>query len=345
MKQFSNRFKYPVILFQFLLATAISILLLPSCEKGQTFISPGFDFQIPEMQYPQDNLPTEKRIALGKKLFFDPVLSVDSSVSCASCHRPELAFTDGVKFSTGVFGRTVERNSPSLGNIGFAPYFMREGGVQTLETQVLVPIQEASEFNHNILEIAEKLNKDSVYVQQSLEAYGRMPDAFVITRAIAAFERTMNTFDSKFDKYLKSENSGLLSDSERNGLRLFYSDRLACSSCHGGILMTDFSFANNGLYADYSDPGKYRVSGREEDRAVFKVPSLRNIALTAPYMHDGSMSNLEQVIEHYASGGKSHPNKHPIIQGFSISETEKQDLINFLHALTDTQFINNPAWK
>ncbi len=298
----------------------------------------------PQPVFPEDNEFSYERWKLGKRLFFDPVLSMDGTISCASCHHPEKAFTDGLKFSEGVEHRLGNRNAPSLANVAYHPYYTREGGVATLEMQILIPIQEHAEFDFNILLIAEKLNEDSAYVQAAYEAYGRAPDPFVITRAISCFERTLISGYSKYDDFLNG-NGSALSQREKLGADLFFSDRLACSACHSGFNLTNYAFENNGLYEVYSDPGRFRLTGINADSALFKVPSLRNVNVTSPYMHDGSLDNLEQVVEHYNSGGKGHPHKSPLIKRLFLTEKEKESLVAFLNTLTDHYFINNPDFR
>ena len=278
-------------------------------------------------------------------LFFDPVLSRDSSISCASCHLPRYAFSDTLTFSPGVDHAPGLRNAPTLANVAYHPYFTREGGVPTLEMQILVPIQEHNEFDFNILLIADRLQRDSIYQKLSWEAYDRAPDHFVITRAIACFERSLLSGNSRYDQYYSQGKSDALSAAELRGMELFFSEKTNCSGCHGGFNFTNYAFENNGLYEEYADPGRFRLTGLEEDRALFKVPSLRNIALTGPYMHDGSLTSLEAIIEHYNSGGKDHPHKKPLIQPLHLSTQERSDLVAFLHSLTDTRFVNNPNYS
>lgn len=302
-------------------------------------VPPGF----PDPIFPGDNELTPERWALGKRLFFDPVLSRDSSISCASCHQPALAFTDGKSVSEGIEDRPGVRNAPTLANVAYNPYLMVEGGVPTLEMQVPVPIQEHAEFDFNILLIAEKLKKDQSYVEASLEAYGKIPDPFVITRAIACFERTLLSGESRYDAYING-NTSSLNASEKKGMELFFSERLACTKCHGGFTFTNFTFQNNGLYENYTDPGRFRLTGIESDRALFKVPTLRNAGVTAPYMHDGSMHSLEEVVAHYNSGGKNHRHKSEFIKPLSLTIAEQHDLIAFLRTLTDENFLSDPRF-
>lgn len=298
----------------------------------------------PEPEFPVDNALTPERWSLGKRLFFDPIMSSDNTISCASCHHPELAFSDNRPVSTGVAERPGTRNAPSLANVAYHPYFMREGGVPTLEMQILAPIQEHSEFDFNILQIAERLNEDASYVDASQRAYERYPDPFVITRAIACFERTLISGNARYDQY-KNGNANILTDSEKRGKDLFFSERLSCTACHDGFDFTNYAFENNGLYEEYVDQGRFRLTNIESDLALFKVPSLRNVAMTAPYMHDGSLATLEDVIEHYNTGGKSHPHKSPLIRPLHLTELEKADLRHFLESLTDEEFINNPKFR
>lgn len=334
--------KYEVII-------GLAIFLLVACQPEEAVPLTPFPLLMevpegfPDIPYPEDNAFTEARWQLGKQLFFDPIMSVDASISCASCHQPELAFSDDQAFSPGVAQRLGTRNSPSLANIAYHPYYTREGGVPTLEMQVLVPIQEHNEFDFNILLIAERLLADSTYYQMALDAYEREPDPYVITRALACFERSLISGNSAYDQHQRGEKN--LPPSVLRGQELFFSERTQCSNCHGGFNFTNYAFANNGLYSNYEDLGRFRLTGEEQDRATFKVPSLRNVELTAPYMHDGSLATLEAVIEHYNSGGKDHPNKSPLLQPLLLNDQEKEDLVAFLKNLSDPLFIENPIFK
>lgn len=299
---------------------------------------PGF----PEIPFPEDNAYSDSRWRLGKKLFYDRALSQDFSISCESCHKPALAFADDQAVTPGVEKRLGTRNSPSIANVAYLPYLMREGGVPTLEQQVLVPIQEHAEFDMNILELVERLAVDSSYQQMSREAYDREFDAFVLTRALSTFERTLISGNSFYDKAERSE--GTLSPAAQRGKDLFFSADASCGSCHGGIFFSDHSFKNNGLYAEYEDPGRYRLTIDSADLAMFRVPSLRNVALTAPYMHDGSMTTLRQVIEHYNEGGANHPNQSNLVRPLGLTDQQIDDLVAFLESLTDEEFISNPLF-
>jgi len=332
---------YIILLFGFLIGCSdkedIEPLYIPTLME----IPLGF----PEIVFPEGNEFTEARWALGKQLFFDPIMSIDSIVSCASCHDPKLAFSDDKAFSEGVGNRIGRRNAPSLANVAYHPYFTREGGVPTLEMQVLVPLQEHDEFDFNIVLLAEKMQQDSAYVKMSQMAYNRAPDPFVITRAIACFERSLLSGNSSYDSYVEKGIEAALSDAAVLGMNLFFSDKTNCSQCHSGFNFSNYAFENNGLYENYEDEGRYRLTGKQEDIALFKVPSLRNITVTAPYMHDGSFLNLEEVIAHYNKGGHVHSQKSEFIKPLNLSQLEQEYLISFLNSLTDETFINNSIFS
>lgn len=298
--------------------------------------------EFPEMQSTEGNELKKERIELGRRLFYDPILSSDSTISCSSCHKQELAFADNVPISPGVSQRLGNRNAPTLSNVGYNPTYLFDGFLTTLEKQALVPIEEHTEMDFNIVEVALRLKKSKHYMKASYRAYKREPDAFVITRALAAFQRTLISKDSKFDKYLKGKDK--LTTSEMNGKKLFY-DVLYCTKCHSGFNFTNFSVQNNGLTPTPSDSGRMRVTRLEIDRDLYKVPTLRNIALTAPYMHDGRFATLNEVIDHYENGGGAHPNKSKLIVPFKLSKSEKEDLLAFLATLTDYQFITNKKFS
>ncbi len=283
---------------------------------------------------PEDNFITPYRVELGRRLFFDPILSRDSTISCGSCHLPDKKFTDGLPTSIGIENRMVPRNAMSLLNVAYQPNLFWDGGVPTLETQVLAPIENPNEMDFNVNLVVERLKRHPDYPALFRLAYDMEPSPYTLVRAIACFERTLYSTPSRYDRYLYGDTTAL-NPSERNGMLLFFSERAECFHCHSGFLFTDFSFENNGLYDIYPDSGRARITLLPQDVGRFKVPSLRNVAHTAPYMHDGSMNTLKQVIDHYASGGKNHPNKSIFVRPLDLTESEKQDLINFLLALSD----------
>lgn len=328
----------------------LSLVLILSCEKSDNLkvedpailvIPEGF----PDMPFPEDNQFTKSRWELGKKLFYDPVLSVDGTISCASCHKANLAFADDRAFSPGVQNRPGVRNAPSLANVGYHPYYLREGSVPTLEMQVAVPVQEENEFAHNMVRIAELLSSNWEYQMMANEAYDRSVDPFVITRAISTFERSLISGNSDFDKYFYQGNKSALSESEKRGMDVFFSDKAKCGTCHGGFNFTDYSFQNNGLDTIYADPGRMRLTGLPEDEGLFKVPSLRNVELTSPYMHNSKFKTLMEVVEHYNSGGKEYQNKSSRVRALNLTQQEKADLVAFLKSLTDDVFVSNSLFE
>jgi cytochrome c peroxidase len=318
-----------------------------SCNKDQVIRTPIEQLDVPQgfppIEFPEDNAYSLKRWELGKRLFNDPILSIDSTLSCGSCHKPHLAFADDVAFSPGVKNRPGTRNAPTLTNVAYNPYFLSEGGIPTLEMQILVPIQEHNEFDHNIVKIAEALQKNPDYVELSNEAYGRDPDHFVITRAIANFERSMLSGNSPYDQFEKG-NSSALSESAKRGKDLFMS-KANCSHCHNGFNFTDYSFQNNGLSEHYADEGRMRLTLDSADLSTFKVPTLRNVEYSAPYMHNGQFNTLEEVVEHYNTGGADHRNKNAVLKPLQLSTQEKEDLVAFLKSLSDLEFMQNPKWQ
>ncbi len=329
---------------------AIVVILFGSCEDKPIEVShapPGFmetPLGFEPFEVPEDNAFSQIRWELGKKLFYDPIMSLDSTISCASCHKQSIAFSDDAAQSIGVKNRLGTRNAPSLANLAYHPYYTREGSVPTLEMQILVPIQEHDEFDFNIVLLAERLQQDSHYVDLALQAYNREPDAFVITRSIACFERSLISGFSRYDHYSNYEDEKALTEMEKNGMDLFYSDQTNCYSCHAGFNFSNYQFENNGIYAEYTDQGRFKITNQEEDKGKFKVPSLRNVEVTGPYMHDGSIETLEQVIEHYNIGGKNNPQKNTLIRPLHLSEKEQMELIAFLKTLTDQHFIENPVF-
>ncbi|MDX2361329.1 MAG: cytochrome c peroxidase [Crocinitomicaceae bacterium] len=292
-----------------------------------------------EVQHPQDNPTSAEKVELGRKLFFDPRLSIDNSISCSSCHLPEMAFADGKVVSEGVGGRLTQRNSPTILNAGYLKTVMFDAHLETLEMQSIVPIQEHVEMDMDMSDLIVKLAAIPEYQEAAQAIFGRDFDPWVLTRSIGAFERSLISDNSRFDRYYYHNERGVLSDDEIAGWKLF-SNRLYCTECHVPPHFTSYGAANNGLYEDYGeDKGRFRIHHDSTDIGIFKIPTLRNIELTQPYMHDGSMITLEEVIRHYAKGGAGHYQQSEIIQSFELSETEIQQLKSFLIALTDTSYM------
>lgn len=292
-----------------------------------------------EVPFPQDNPITAEKIAFGKSLFFDKRLSRTNEISCAGCHNPQKAFTDGLVKSRGVNGAVAMRNAPSLFNSAFFKSYMYDGEVKTLEEQVLVPLQDHLEMGSSMKEVLDKLSKDPNYMRLAKSLFNRELDAYVITRAISTYERSLISRNSKFDRYRAGEKN-VLNANEKAGWLLF-SRKLYCIKCHSGPDFTNYSVVSNGLYRDYGiDQGRYRINGLEKEKGTFKVPGLRNVSLTAPYMHDGSIRTLKEVIMHYARGGESFSNKSDIIKPFELNDLEISQLESFLRTLTDTSIVN-----
>jgi cytochrome c peroxidase len=295
------------------------------------------------MNVPEDNQPNACRIELGKKLFFDPGLSSDGKTSCSSCHQLSAAFTDGQKVSLGHDLQKGKRNSPTLFNVGWQPHLMSEGGVKNLELQALAPLLSDHEMFHSALGIPVQLLQDSCYQQWSRKAYGRGLDYYVITRALACYERSLISFDTPFDLDYYFHQSPMNERAQR-GWKLFQSEKLACLQCHTLPFFTDFDFHSIGL-ADTLDHGKERESYQQKDRFRFKTPTLRNVELTGPYMHDGSLQNLTEVIEFYNRGGdRKDARQDDRIRPLGLTEDEKKDLIAFLESLTDWNAVQKQSY-
>ena len=286
-----------------------------------------------EMDYPEDNSANMEKAKMGRDLFFDTRLSSDNSISCASCHKPNLAFADTVAKSAGVKGKHAGRNSPSIINAGFAPHFMGEGQVPSLEMQVLLPLLDENEMGAEINAVIEELKP--FYNETSKKVFGKPFDAYVLTRALASYERTLVAYSSPFDLYIQGIDTLAINDAAKKGWELF-NEKMNCVACHPYPKFTDYTLKNNANKEKYFDPGRYKVTGRYKDKGRFKVPSLRNVALTHPYMHDGSYVSLHDVIDNYSAGGKDHPNKDSLIRAYHLEDSDKQNLIAFLESLTDT---------
>lgn len=299
----------------------------------------------PALNYPNDNKPTRRKFELGKKLFFDKLLSKENAISCGSCHFQNLAFSDSVQFSIGSAGQLGERNSPTLTNIGYNSNFFWDGGVPTLELQALAPLDNHKEFDLPYDSLLLRLNNNSNYKQLFMAAFNEDATLNNYTKALACYQRAFISGNSKYDDYFYRNNSKAFTASELSGFQLFINPTIGCNSCHSGFNFTNGGFENNGLSVNYKDAGRYKVTGYIQDLAKFKVPTLRNVALTAPYMHDGSFATLTQVIDHYDSGGQAHSNKSPKVKPLNLTTQQKTDLVNFLKTLTDDEFIKNQDLK
>ncbi len=284
---------------------------------------------------PAHNQLSIQKVELGEQLFFDPALSRDGTISCASCHLPDRAFSDVTPVSSGVEGRKGRRNSPGLVNVAYAPLLFWDGGSFALENQVVAPLEDPNEMDAELEDVLRTLNADAAYRQRFEEVFGDSVTVRTFTQAIAAFQRTIVGSGAPFDEYIAGDRSAL-SAAARRGLELF-EGRAGCRNCHAGVRFTDDSFRNNGLAFASADSGRARITLRAEDFARFRVPSLRNVGLTAPYMHDGRLASLESVVDHYAAGGSGSRGQDNLIQPIDLTQQERDDLVAFLHALTDVE--------
>jgi cytochrome c peroxidase len=307
-----------------------------------------------KMVIPEDNPLTEEGVALGKRLFFDTILSKDESISCASCHDPVLAFTDGQAKSIGFKEQLSKRSSMSLLNVGYHHSgFFWDGRAKTLEEQALEPVENPLEMASDWTIVENRLQKHKEYPALFAKAFG-IQEANDITRQLAAkalaqYERTLVSADAKFDRVMRKEES--FTEAEQRGWTIFFDASqdlpdAECAHCHIDPLFTTLEYLNNGLdraedLETFEDLGRGGVLGNKYYNGTFKVPSLRNIALTAPYMHDGRFETLEEVIEHYNSGGHYAVNVSPNVRKLNLNEQNKKDLIAFLYTLTDYSLLKD----
>jgi len=332
---------------------------------------------LPEPIVPPDNPMSEAKVDLGRHLFYDERMSVTGTFSCASCHQQARAFTDGLPVAIGATGERHSRNTMTLTNVAYNPVLTWANPLLTeLEQQALVPM-----FGEHPIEMGlarregtllRTLRVDPAYQRLFPIAFPGTTDPFSlanITRALAAFQRTLLSHDSPYDRYRYRGDRAAVSDAVRRGERLFFGERLGCFHCHGGfnfsdsvrhrrLALAEIVFHNTGLYnigggGNYppDNKGVYEITGRPEDMGAFRTPTLRNIALTAPYMHDGSLSTLPQVLDHYAAGGQTlhagphagigsaNPYKSSFVRGFQVTAAERSDLVAFLESLTDETFV------
>ncbi|PWK20338.1 cytochrome-c peroxidase [Xanthomarina spongicola] len=318
-------------------------------------IPPLFEENIIAPVLPIDNPQTVEGIALGKKLFFDPILSADNTQACASCHAPQNAFTDSARFSIGIDGIAGNRNSMPLFNMAwnYDELFFWDGRVFSLEHQAIEPVTNPIEMHNTWEVVVSRLQQSNEYPELFQAAFGNQTiTKELATKAIAQFERTLISANSKFDRYLLGE--ATLTPEEQNGLNVFMDEtRGDCFHCHGNPnnpLWTDNIFHNNGLDATFTDLGLGEISGDPTDNGKFKSPSLRNLAFTAPYMHDGRFNTLDEVINHYSEGLVDSPTIDPLMKkvdegGVHLTPQDKSDLKAFLLTLSDPSFINNPDFQ
>ncbi|HYD19952.1 MAG TPA: cytochrome c peroxidase [Flavipsychrobacter sp.] len=322
------------------------LVAFKSTLKPTPYAFPKLSF-FPAMPEAADNPVTEEGVDLGRHLFYDPILSIDSNLACASCHRQEAAFSDGPNtFSAGRNGRKLQRNTLPLFNLAWAPTLFWDGRAANLESQVFHPVRNEDEMNLPWALAAERVSRSSFYQAKFRAAFGeRKIDSILIAKAIAQFERTLLSYNSKFDQVLYSK--AFFTKEEFEGYELINDmTRGNCLQCHptdGDALATTFVFSNNGL-SPTTDKGRGAVTNKNTDGGKFKVPSLRNIALTAPYMHDGRFKTLEEVLDFYSRGIHATETTDGDIGnaasgGVRLSADEKRKMIAFLHTLSDSTFI------
>jgi cytochrome c peroxidase len=287
-----------------------------------------------ERPVPKDNPLTEAKVRLGRQLFFDPVLSGDGTVSCASCHRPDHGFAGPEPRAVGAGGRRGSRNAPSLLNRAFGTAFFWDGRAASLEEQALHPIESPLELGSTVADAVKRLRAHKEYPAAFRAAFGDGVSAANLARALASFERVLLAGDSRVDRF-RAGKFPALTDSERQGLWLFES-RGRCWRCHAGQNFSDEVYHNTGVGwgGAPADLGRHAVTRAEADRGRFKTPSLRGVAHTAPYMHDGSLATLEEVVEYYNRGGNKNPHLDPLIQPLGLSKRDVADLVAFLKALS-----------
>lgn len=347
--------------------TFIALLALVGCQsKKDATPQPAFRFAPPahfgtRFVIPADNPITEAGFELGRMLFYDKQLSIDQSVSCASCHQQSKAFAVGRPFSRGAAGANTKRSSMSIVNLLWVTRFNWDGKANTIEEQALLALQSPTEMGISLSEAAQRLQNDSRYPAKFRAAFGTetiTPD--LIGKALAQFERMLISSNSRFDKIIKGEVRATAR--EQAAIDLFMTHPVPqinlrggnCGDCHGSNLTTLNTFHNTGLDLIPKDLGLALITGRLSDQGRFRAPSLRNIALTAPYMHDGRFNTLEEVLDHYNEHIQPTTNLDPLIieasnevngKTLALTPQEKQELLFFLNMLTDTDFINDPRFS
>jgi len=353
------------------------LLALASCRPepkpddpdngGGSHITTPYTLQIPAnfppMTIPSDNPMTVEGVKLGRFLFYEERLSGNNTQSCASCHAQAFAFSDnGAQFSIGIDGIAGDRNSMVLQNLGWETRFFWDGRAMTLEDQILQPVENPVEMHETWPNAVAKLQADPAYRELFFDAFGTSSiDKYKAAKAIAQFLRTMISGNSRFDQFQRGElfptlleQGGILLTQQEGGdpaLGLGGQWGADCFHCHphGGALFTDGLLRNNGLDSQFTDLGLGGVTGLPQDMGLFKTPSLRNVAVSAPYMHDGRFATLEEVIEHYNSGGNPSTTISPFMKytvgGLQLTPEKKTQLLAFLNMLTDPEFLSNPEFS
>lgn len=363
------RTNYRLINTSIIVTILVAVGGLIGCSPEPTAYQWQLPKGFPAPNVPADNPITHEKVKLGKALFFEPALSGNGAMSCSTCHMPENAFSEPRPTSSGSTGEIGRRNALALVNVAYnGSLTWAHNGIDTIEQQLMIPL-----FNEHPIEMGLTGNEEIVLARFDTDDYKALfEDAFGdeqinldrIVKSLASYVRSLTSFNAAFDDYAYNQNDDAMNESQLRGMALFFSERLECFHCHGGFNFTQSSqhafqqldlrpFHNTGLYDidgngayPESDQGLIEVTRDPRDMGRFRAPTLRNIALTAPYMHDGSLMNLDAVIAFYSAGGlgngRDNPLKSSFMPGFVLTQEEHQDLKAFLHSLTDTQFVNNP---
>jgi cytochrome c peroxidase len=342
------RVKYWLALAGLIFAGVLAWPAAAAQTSASEFFASRLPRWFPVPKVPVDNPLTDAKVELGRFLFYDGQLSGNGTISCATCHQQALAFTDGLARAVGSTGSVHPRSSMSLANVVYNASFGWEDRRWSLESQMEVPM-----YNEHPVEMGLKGNEAEVLARFAVDrAYGErfraaFPDENApvtlanIVRAIASFERVLVSADSAFDRYLYLDDHTGMSPAAKRGATLFFSERLHCSECHGSVNISGPTIFNGAMPSD--PEAFFHDTGVAAEPAKFRAPTLRNIAVTAPYMHDGSITTLKDVIAHYAAGGRSARPKSDKVRGFAMSASETDDLVAFLESLTDRKFLTNPS--
>ena len=333
-------------------ALTIYWLLLLLCANFIWYKEKEMEFRIPK-GWPSPTFDLKKNkftrsgFELGRKLFYEPILSRDSSISCESCHLSYTAFTHADhKLSHGIHGQVGTRNAPSMVNLAWATSFMWDGGVNNLEVQPINPITNPVEMDLDLQTAVKRLQRSALYRKMFYKVYGdSVITSAKLLRSLALFSAALVSCNSKYDSVMSGNRNVRFSENESKGYALF---KQHCSSCHKEPLFTDHSFRNNGLPMDtvLKDVGRMKITRSPSDSLKFKVPTLRNIEYSAPYFHDGRARKLKDVMEHYHTGIQQGPTLDPLLKtGIALSKEEKKDLIAFLKTLSDKSFIYNSEFR
>ena len=301
--------------------------------KGEAQVEDSSYEPVPEMKHPADNPWSKEKVELGQLLYFDPRLSGDNSISCATCHHPDKGWSDNLPRAIGFGGQELGRHSPTVINSGYFEVQMWDGRALSLDQQALGPIQAAGEMNQNIDELVKELGAVPEYVERFQKVFGGITPAN-IGKAIAAFERTVVSKNAPYDKYMTGDKSAL-SASAVNGMNLFFG-KAKCAICHNGPVFTDSGFHNIGVKQHgplKEDLGRFNISKEDFDKGAFKTPGLRSVSTSAPYMHDGGEATLTDVVKFYNRGGDVKQNLSPFITPLELTDSEVQDVVEFLKAL------------